>query len=599
MNMSKLPTRSEIDPKYQWKLETIFASDGDWENEFQALKAKIPSLRQFAGKLAESATTFYQALATRDELFQRLGKLFVYARMRYDQDTANAHYQAYNDRASSLMNEAGSALAYMRPEILAIPSETIQSFLQQEPKLTVYRYELEELDRFRPHVLSSNEESLLAEANEVLNASRNTYSLLNNADITFPSIIDEEGNEVKITHGRMLQLLESSDPRVRQDTFHAIYDTYGSLKNTFASTLSSHVKKHNLIARLRHYDSARQRSLSGNNIPEKVYDQLIAIVHEHLPLLHRYLKLKKKAMGVRELHMYDLYTPFIQHKPKKITYEEAKETVIAGLSPLGKEYGETLRRAFSEGWIDVYENQGKRSGAYSFGTYGTNPFVLLNWQDNMDNMFTLAHELGHSMHSYYTRKTQPYVYGDYSIFVAEVASTCNEAILGDYLLKTTTDRDDRIYLLNHQVDKFRGTVYRQTMFAEFELLIHQKAQNGEALTAESLTQLYYDLNKKYFGDEIIVDEQIGLEWSRIPHFYYDFYVYQYATGTSAATALAKQILEEGQPAVDRYLTFLSSGSSASPIEVLQRAGVDMTKPEPIREAFAVYKTYLDELEELL
>jgi oligoendopeptidase F len=297
--------------------------------------------------------------------------------------------------------------------------------------------------------------------------------------------------------------------------------------------------------------------------------------------------------------MYDLYTPFLKHKPKKITYEEAKETVIKGLTPLGKEYGQTLRQAFSEGWIDVYENQGKRSGAYSFGTYGTNPFVLLNWQDNMDNMFTLAHELGHSMHSYYTRKTQPYVYGDYSIFVAEVASTCNEAILGDYLLRTTTDRNDRLYLLNHQVDKFRGTVFRQTMFAEFELLIHQKAQNGEALTAESLTQIYYELNKKYFGDDIIVDEQIGLEWSRIPHFYYDFYVYQYATGTSAATALAKQILEEGQPAVDRYLTFLSSGSSASPIEVLQRAGVDMTKPEPIREAFTVYKAYLDELEELL
>jgi oligoendopeptidase F len=597
--MSKLPLRSEQDKAYQWKLETIFPTDAAWEDEFAAVKKLIPSLRQFEGKLAKSASTFYKALSTRDELSQRIGKLFVYARMRYDQDTADSHYQAFNDRASTLTTEAGSALAYLRPEILAIAPATIQSFLQAEPKLQVYSYELAELDRFRPHVLSSKEEALLAEASEVLSASRNTYGLLNNADMKFPSIKDDEGKEIEITHGRMIQLLENTNPRIRKDTFHAVYNTYGGLKNTFASTLSSHVKKHNLVARLRHYDSARQRSLSGNNIPEKVYDQLIAIVHENLPLLHRYIKLRKKAMGVKELHMYDLYTPFISHTPKKITYDQAKETVIKGLAPLGKEYTNTLQQAFRDGWIDVYENQGKRSGAYSFGTYGTNPFVLMNWQDNMDNMFTLAHELGHSMHSFYTRKTQPYVYGDYSIFVAEVASTCNEAILSDYLLQTTTDRNDLLYLLNHQVDKFRGTVFRQTMFAEFELLIHQRAQNGEALTSDTLTKMYYELNKKYFGNEIIVDEQIGLEWSRIPHFYYDFYVYQYATGTSAAMALAKQILEEGKPAVDRYLTFLSSGSSAGPIEVLKKAGVDMTGPEPIRSAFDVYKGYLNELEELI
>lgn len=597
--MSRLPLRSEQDKNYQWKLESIFPTDQAWEEEFSAVKQLIPTLRQFAGKLADSAETFYQALRTRDELSSRIGKLFVYARMRYDQDTTNSHYQAYNDRATSLTTEAGSALAYLRPEILAMSTTTIQAFLQEETALQTYAYELAELDRFRPHVLSSNEEALLAEANEVLNSSRNTYGLLNNADLKFPSISDENGKEIEVTHGRIIQLLENSDARVRKDTFHAVYDTYGSLKNTFASTLSSHVKKHNLIARLRNFDSARARSLSANNIPEKVYDQLISIVHENLPLLHRYIKLRKQAMGVKELHMYDLYTPFLKHTPKQISYDQAKEIVQMGLTPLGSEYGDILKQAFCDGWIDVYENQGKRSGAYSFGTYGTNPFVLLNWQDNMDNLFTLAHELGHSLHSYYTRKTQPYVYGDYSIFVAEVASTCNEAILSDYLLKTTTDRNDRLYLLNHQVDKFRGTVFRQTMFAEFELLIHQKAQNGEALTAETLTKLYYELNQQYFGAEIIVDEKIGLEWSRIPHFYYDFYVYQYATGTSAAMALAKQILEEGKPAVNRYRTFLSSGSSASPIDVLKRAGVDMTKPDPIRSAFAVYKNYLDELEDLL
>jgi oligoendopeptidase F len=597
--MSKLPLRSELDKQYQWKLESIFPTDDDWEAEFSAVKQLIPSLRPYEGKLTGSADIFYKAFQTRDELSLRIGKLFVYARMRYDQDTTNSHYQAYNDRATSLATEAGSALAYLRPEILSIPAATIQSFLQEKPALQQYEYELQELDRFRPHVLSTNEEALLAEAGEVLNASRNTYGLLNNADLKFPTITDEHGNEIEVTHGRIIQLLENSDARVRKDTFHVVYDTYGSLKNTFASTLSSHVKKHNLVSRLRHFDSARERSLSANHIPEKVYDQLINIVHEQLPLLHRYIKLRKQAMGVKELHMYDLYTPFIQHTPKKISFDQAKDIVQTGLSPLGQEYGDILKQAFRDGWIDVYENQGKRSGAYSFGTYGTNPYILLNWQDNMDNLFTLAHELGHSLHSYHTRKTQPYVYGDYSIFVAEVASTCNEAILSDYLLETTTDRNDRLYLLNHQVDKFRGTVFRQTMFAEFELLIHSKAQNGEALTADNLTKLYYELNQKYFGGEVTVDKEIGLEWSRIPHFYYDFYVYQYATGTSAAMALAKQILEEGEPAVNRYLTFLASGSSASPINVLKRAGVDMTKPEPIRSAFEVYENYLDELEELL
>lgn len=598
-SVKALPKRSEIPMEYTWRLEDIFANDELWEQEFADIKALLPSFEKFQGTLGKSADDLYQALVTRDKLSERLEKVFIYARMKYDQDTTNSHYQAYNDRVTSLLSEANSAMSFYRPEILAIPESKIATYLQENKSLQLYAFELEDLNRFRAHVLSEAEEALLAQASEVFQSPSRTFSYINNADIKFPIITDDQGQEIEITHGRYIQLLENSDRRVRKEAFQAVYSTYEKLQNTFASTLSGQVKTHNLLAKLRHYQSARQKALSDNNIPESVYDHLIETVHEHLPIMHRYLELRRKALGLEELHLYDLFVPLTPDVKMEVTYEEAKDILLEGLHPLGNEYLQILQEAFDHRWVDVYENQGKRSGAYSSGTYGTNPYILMNWNDTVDNLFTLAHEFGHSVHSYYTRKTQPYIYGDYSIFVAEVASTCNEALLNDYLLKKTTDKQKRLYLITHHLDKFRSTVFRQTMFAEFELLIHQKAQAGEALTADHLSNIYYELNQKYFGNDVVVDKEIAMEWARIPHFYYNFYVYQYSTGFSAATSLSKQILDEGQPAVDRYLQFLKSGCSASPIEVLQRAGVDMTSPQPIRDAFVVFKEYVDELEQLL
>ncbi|MBA4494432.1 oligoendopeptidase F [Paenactinomyces guangxiensis] len=595
----KLPLRSEIPEEYTWRLEDIFETDEAWEQEFKRIKKMLPKIGEFKGKLGNSANNLLAALQYKDEVDMRLGKLFTYARMRYDQDTTNSFYQALNDRATILYTEASSMKAYIVPEILAISEETIQTFLNENSQLRVYKQALDELNRKRPHVLSATEEAILSQAADVMRSSGNTFGMLNNADLKFPSIVDEDGNRVEVTHGRFVHFLESSDRRVRKEAFHAVYHTYGEYKNTFASTLSGAVKKNNFFARVRKYQSARQAALNSNHIPETVYDQLVHTVNDHLHLLHKYVSIKKRALGLSDLHMYDLYTPLIKDVKFKVTYKEAQEILLKGLKPLGEEYLAILREAFQNRWVDVYENKGKRSGAYSSGAYGTNPYILMNWQDNIDNLFTLAHEFGHSLHSYYTRKTQPYVYGDYTIFVAEVASTCNESLLNDYLLKTTDDHKKRLYLLNHYLESFRSTVFRQTMFAEFEHLIHQKAQDGEALTPDLLTSLYYDLNKKYYGNEINIDQEIGLEWARIPHFYYNYYVYQYSTGFSAATALSRQILEEGQPAVDRYLKFLNAGSSDYPIEILKQAGVDMTSPEPIRQALQVFAEKLDEMEQLL
>ncbi|MGK0699441.1 oligoendopeptidase F [Priestia flexa] len=597
--VKKLPNRSEIKIEDTWRLEDIFETDEAWEKEFQAVKALVPEMEQYRGKLGESADTLFKALQQQDELTMRVSKLYTYAHMRYDQDTTNSFYQGLNDRIKTLYTEIASALSYVTPELLGVDEATLKQYLEESKDLQLYAHALDEVNRERPHILSESEEAILAQASEALGASSNTFGMLNNADLEFPSIKDENGEEVEITHGRYIRFLESSDRRVREDAFKAVYDTYGKFKNTFASTLSGTVKKDNFSAKVRNYESARHAALSANNIPEEVYDNLVATVNEYLPLLQRYIDLRKKVLGVDELHMYDLYTPLVQDVKMEIPYSEAKDYLLKGLAPLGEEYISILKEGFENRWVDVHENKGKRSGAYSSGTYGTNPYILMNWQDNVNNLFTLAHEFGHSVHSYYTRKEQPYPYGDYSIFVAEVASTCNEALLNDYLLKTIDDEKKRLYLLNHYLEGFRGTVFRQTMFAEFEHEIHVRAQNGEPLTPELLTKLYYDLNKKYFGDNLVIDEEIGLEWARIPHFYYNYYVYQYATGFSAAAALSKQILEEGDAAVERYLGFLKAGSSDYPIEVLKRAGVDMTTAEPIKEALEVFKEKLEEMERLL
>jgi oligoendopeptidase F len=594
-----LPKREEIPVEYTWRLEDIFATDEEWEKEFAEITQMLPKFSEYKGKIGQSASLLYEALQYRDEVSMRLGKLYTYAHMRYDQDTTNAFYQGLNARAEGLYAEAANAMSFIVPEILSIAEETLKQFLNEKEELKLYEHELDEINRQRQHVLSEKEEALLAQAAEVMNASSNTFGMLNNADLRFPTIVDENGEEVEVTHGRYIRFLESEDRRVRHDAFKAVYDTYRKYKNTFASTLSGAVKKNNFFARVRNYQSAREAALSKNQIPESVYDNLVETIHKHLHLLHRYVDLRKKVLGVDELHMYDLYTPLVKEVDMKVTYEEAKELLLKGLAPLGEEYVNIVREGLENRWVDVHETKGKRSGAYSSGSYGTNPYILMNWQDNVNNLFTLAHEFGHSVHSYYTRKYQPYPYGHYSIFVAEVASTCNEALLNDYLLKTIDEEKKRLYLLNHYLETFRGTVFRQTMFAEFEHIIHEKAQQGEALTAQLLTDIYYDLNKKYFGDGIVIDEEIGLEWARIPHFYYNYYVYQYATGFSAATALSKKILEEGKPAVERYIAFLKAGSSDYPIEVLKKAGVDMTSAAPIEEACRVFEQKLNELETLL
>jgi oligoendopeptidase F len=595
-----LPKREEVEQSQTWNLEEIFSSDKLWEEEFKAIKEISNQASSYQGKLGESAEQLLKGLEFQGEVFERLGKLYTYAHMRYDQDTTNSFYQGLNDRAQVLYTHVASVFSFFTPEILSIDENVLNGFLEENKELNLYKHTLDEIVKQRPHILSAEQEEMLAQASDVMSASSNIFGMLNNADLVFPTIKDENGNEVEITHGRYVRFLESTDRRVREDAFKAVYATYGKYRNTFASTLSGQVKKDNFNANIRHYESAREAALSANQIPETVYEQLVYTVNQNLPLLHRYIELRKKVLGLDELHMYDLYTPLVKEVKMDIPYDEAKKYVIDGLKPLGEEYSRILEEGFENRWVDVVENKGKRSGAYSSGAYGTQPYILMNWQNNVNNLFTLAHEFGHSVHSYYTRKTQPYVYGDYSIFVAEVASTCNEALLNEYLLNTLEDEKQRIYLLNHYLEGFRGTVFRQTMFAEFEHLIHKKVQDGEALTADLLTKEYYELNKKYFGENnMVIDEEIGLEWSRIPHFYYNYYVYQYATGYSAATALSKQVLEEGQPALDRYLDFLKSGSSDYPIEVLKKAGVDMTTSTPIEEACRVFEDKLTELESLL
>ncbi|WP_214739820.1 MULTISPECIES: oligoendopeptidase F [unclassified Exiguobacterium] len=598
--MSDVLTRQQVPVEETWNLETIYSNDEAWESDFQALKEKVPALIGFKGKLGESAETLYDALQLRDELSRMLHKLYTYAHMRYDEDTANSHYQALNDRAGSLASQISAQLAFMTPELLSIEEAQIEAFMEQNDALRVYRHAFDELAQERPHVLTEAEEAILAQAGDVLGQSSSTFGMLNNADLKFPKVKNEKGEEVELTHGRYITFLESADRSVREGAFKAMYGTYAQYLNTFASTLSGSVKKDNFYATVRKFESARQSALHQNAIPESVYDGLVEAVNERLDLLHRYVALRKRALGLDELHMYDLYTPLVKDVEMKVSYEEAKQWMVDGLAPLGEEYVQIIKDGLSSRWVDVRETRGKRSGAYSSGAYDTQPFILMNWQDNVNNLFTLAHEFGHSVHSHYTRTSQPYPYGDYSIFVAEVASTTNEALLNDHLLKTRTAKEERLYLLNNQLETFRGTLFRQTMFAEFEHMIHQAAQEGVSLTPEYLNETYLELNKRYFGDEIVVDEEISYEWARIPHFYYNYYVYQYATGISASAALSQQILEEGEPAVRRYIdNFLKAGSSDYPIEVLKAAGVDMTTKEPVLKALDQFEAVLDEMESLL
>lgn len=597
---NKVLNRDEVKVEETWRLEDIFATDEAWEEEFKEVESFSAQAESFKGTLGDGADVLLNALTYRDELSIRLRRLYTYAHLKTDQDTANSFYQAMDGRIKTLFVKISTALSYFVPELLAIDENHLRKLVEEHEGLNVYKQEIEEINAQRPHILPAEQEALLAQLAEVTGNSSETFSMLNNADLTFPIVTNEDGEEVELSHGRYIGLLESDHPQVRKDAFKAMYSTYGQFRNTFASTLSGNVKRDNVHARIRNYSSAREAAMSNNHIPEQVYENLVSTINKNVHLLQRYVALRKKVFALDQLHMWDLYAPLVKDVDMKIPYEEASQTMLESFHPLGEEYVSIVQEGLDNRWVDVRENKGKRSGAYSSGSYGTNPYILMNWQDNVSNLFTLAHEFGHSVHSYYSRNNQPYVYSGYSIFVAEVASTVNEAILNDHLLKTIDDEQKRIYLLNYWLDGFRGTVFRQTMFAEFEHLIHQLDQDGVALTAEKLTEEYYALNKKYFGEDLVVDEEIGLEWARIPHFYYNYYVYQYATGYSAAVALSNQILNEGEPAVERYINnFLKAGSSDYPIEVLKKAGVDMTSAAPIEEACRVFEEKLNELEALL
>ena len=597
--LQTLTRRTEIPIEYTWNLESIFASNNEWEQQFQTLQQRIPELEALKGTLAHSGDALLRVLQTRDAIFEPTERLYVYSSMRRDEDTTVSQYQAMADRATQLFVRASTAASYIEPEILALSPETLDQFVRATLGLELYAQQLRDLNRKRPHIRSAEVEAVLAAAGEVTGAPDDIFSMIDNADLKLPDITNEEGQPVSLTKGNYLSYIRSKNRRVRKDAFEALHGTFLKQRNTIAATLAAQVKTDIFYTRQHNFATSRERALAHNNIPVSVYDNLVTTVGEHIPLLNRYMKLRKKMLGLDELHMYDLYVPIVEEPEDKISYEQACKTVADALSALGNDYVTILKNGFTQRWIDVLEMPGKRGGAYSGGAYGTQPFILLNFQNNRDSMFTLAHELGHSMHSYFTRTNQPYPYGDYTIFVAEVASTFNEGLLTSYMLEHTQDSSLRLAILNHALEDFRGTLFRQTMFAEFEQQIHQHAEQGESLTADALTSMYKALNDKYYGGETVVDDLIGIEWARIPHFYYNFYVYQYATGISAASALVQQVLTEGQPAIERYLNFLRSGSSDYSIELLKRAGVDMASPEPIRQAFQLFESYLSQMENLL
>ncbi|AJY73389.1 oligoendopeptidase F [Paenibacillus beijingensis] len=594
--MNTVPKRSEIAPEHRWKLEDLFADASAWNKEYAEAKEQLKSVEKFQGKLNDPAQ-LKACFELEDELSLHVERLYVYANMKHHEDTAEPEFQALSDKSKKLSVEAGEALSFITPEVLSLPDEKLESFISS-PDLAKYRHTLQEMKRQKAHILSKNEEALLAQAGNISQAPNTIFSMLNNADLKFPKVKNEQGEEVELSQGRYIQFLESKNRTVRSEAFKAMYDTYGKLKNTIASTLNANVTKNIFYARARKYPSALEMSLYGDNIPKSVYTNLIDTIHKHLPLMYRYMNLRKKLLGVDELHMYDLFAPLVDEFKMDITFEEAKKTVQESLKPLGEDYSRTLAEGFGGGWIDIYENEGKRSGAYSWGAYGTHPYVLLNHKDNLNSMFTLTHEMGHALHSYYSDGSQDYRDAQYTIFLAEVASTLNEALLMDYMLNKSVDPKEKMYLLTYYADQFRTTVFRQTMFAEFEKIIHEKAEAGESLTPQDLSKIYYDLNVLYYGKDMVVDKDIEMEWARIPHFYTSFYVYKYATGFSAATSFSKQILEEGQPAVDRYLGFLKSGGSDYSINILKKAGVDMSTPEPIEQAMSVFESLIEQMEQL-
>lgn len=595
----ELPKRSEVKEEYTWDLSAMFVSKEAWEEQLAACQSLTGELEAFEGKVTASAKNLLAVLEKSADAEQKLELAFSYAERLFDQDQKNTAHQAMSQRMYTLYTDYSSRTAFIVPEILAADTELLEQYLKEKPALALYRGQIQEIQRRKAHSLSAEMEKLVAMTGEMAQVPDQVFSIISNADMVYPQITDENGETVRLSHGNFVPLEESADRRVRKDAFENFYSVYRQFANTLAGLYNGQVKQQIFYAKARNYPSTLEAAVDANNVPSKVYYNLVETVNKNMDKMHRYVRLRKKCLGVDELHMYDIYTPIIADVAKKIPFEEAKETVLKALAPLGEDYVSKVKEGFESRWLDVYENEGKRSGAYSAGAYGTHPYVLLNHNDTLDNMFTLAHEIGHAMHSYYSNENQPYIYAGYKIFVAEVASTCNEILLMEYLLANTEDQKERAYLLNHYLDSFKGTVYRQTMFAEYEMRSNAMVENGENLTAENLCALYLELNKKYYGPDMVSDEEISYEWARIPHFYNDFYVYQYATSFSAAVAIAHEILEKGAPAVERYKEFLSGGCSKSPVDLLKMVGINMEEATPIQNALNVFGEVLDEIETLI
>ena len=594
----KIPKREELDKNYCWAIEDIFENDEAWEAALASYSDLPEKAASYKGKLGESGATLLEFLDLSEKISLKIRRLFLYASMKADENTANPTYQAMKGKCFGFIVKLNSATAWEGPELIAIEDETLEKFYKETEGLEKFRRYLDRERQGKAHVLSDTEEALLASAGEVFSGAGTIFNTLNDADMKFPEVADSEGNMHQLTNGSYISLVSSSDRVLRENAFHGLYKVFKSFENTLAATYNAEVKKNVFMAKARKYTNALNSSLEPNEVPESVYYNLVEAVHNNLPKLHKYMSLRKKIMNLNELHLFDVYADMLEGSDKVISFEEAKKDVCEAVKVLGDEYANTLKKGFEDRWCNVYENVGKRSGAYSTGCYDVHPFMLLNHKDTLDSEFTLAHEFGHSMHTWLSAKNQPAIYSHYVLFVAEVASTCNEALLMQYLLKRTEDKKERAVLINHFLEQFRTTLFRQTMFAEFELKAHEMAEKGQTLTAKALNEMYYQLNKDYFGEDTVVDEDIAIEWARIPHFYRRFYVYQYATGFSAAMALSKRILTEGEEAVKDYLKFLSGGCSTDPISLLKMAGVDMSTPDPVNTALSQFGDLIDELDEL-
>lgn len=594
----RIPPRADVSAENKWAIEDIYATDEAWEADYKKAAGFAEKIGSFKGELSTSADKLLEYLRLDDELTIVFDSLINYAQRKSDEDTRVAKYQDMTNRLEMLYVQIAGAAAFVTPEILSIEDGRFEEFFAACPDLGLYRRSLERIRRQREHILSEAEEKIMALTGEMQGTPDTIFSMFNDADLKFPDAVDCDGNAHQITHESYVPLMQSGDRELRKSAFKSMYETYGSFKNTCAAMLSAQVKTLVFRARARKYPNTLTAALDGTEVDTAVYRRLIEAVHENMGLMHRYVKIRKKALGVDELHAYDLYTPIVGGVEDNVPYEQAKREVYESLAPMGEEYRAIFKEGIEKHWIDVCENEGKRSGAYSAGAK-VHPFVLLNYKNTLNWEFTLAHEMGHAIHSYLSNKNQPTAYADYVIFVAEVASTCNESLLMQYLLKNTTDKKRRAFLVNYFLEQFRTTLYRQTMFAEFELMINEKVESGESLTAENLSEMYHKLNVDYYGEDLIVDDELDMEWARIPHFYYNYYVYQYATGFSAAIALSQRILNEGERAVKDYIGFLSGGCSADPITLLKGAGVDMTSKKAVEDALKLFSSLLDEMEELL